>query len=272
MVRSIPPALAPLVEQLELERPSIVSVRQIAELIARTAMRTPTRVAIQRLAERGWLLPTSVRGVWEFAPGERAGAFSDGDPLLPLRAVLAAGPDTSGEHRPSVALGSALWLHDLADRAPDTPEVAIPDSAPVSIPLRRLCRVVHFSAHVPPVRKRGGLPVHTPATILVHMAHRPRDVRSWGSVLENLARLVAAADEPQIHAELAGRPHATRVRLAYLISGVAPALAGRLSATRRGKVYFGPRGSLRHHDARLNVADTVLPVAPGTLAPAPDGV
>ena len=266
MTRSIPPALAPLVEQLELEHPAMVTVPQIAELIARTRMRTPTRVAIQRLAERGWLLPTGVRGVWEFAPGARAGACSDGDPFLPVRAVLAARPDVPADERPCVALGSALWLHDLADRAPEVPEVAVSETGTVSIPLRRLCRVVRFSAHVPPVRMRGGLLVQSPATALVHMAHRPRHVRSWASVLESLARIVAASDEAQILAELAGRPHATRVRLAYLLSGVAPALAGRLGATPRGKVWFGPRGVLRRHDARLQVADTVLPVAPGTLA------
>ncbi len=268
LIRSIPPSLAPLVEQLELERPTTVSVRQITELIARTEMRTPPRVAIQRLAARGWLLPTGIRGVWEFAPGERAGAFSDGDPLLPVRAVLAAASSKSPAHQPSVALGSALWLHDLADRAPEIPEVAIPDKATVSAPLARLCRVVHFSAQVPPVRKRGGILVHTPATILVHLAHRPRDVRSWAGVLDALGRLVAAADEQQIHEELEGRPHATRVRLAYLLSGVAPALASRLGATPRGKVWFGPRRALRHHDARLNVADTVLPVSPRALSSA----
>jgi hypothetical protein len=49
--------------------------------------------------------------------------------------------------------------------------------------------------------------------------------------------------------------------------GVAPALAGRLGALPRGKVWFGPRRPLRRHDARLNVADTVLPVAPHTLLP-----
>ncbi len=248
----------------------MVPVPQIAALMARTAMRTPTRVAIQRLAERGWLLPTGIRGVWEFAPGARAGPFSDGDPFLPVRAVLAAGPDVPADARPCVTLGSALWQHDLADRAPDVPEVAVPETGMVSIPLRRLCRVVRFSARVEPVQLRGGLLVHAPATILVHLAHRPRHVRSWASVLENLARLLAASDEAQIHAELEGRPHATRVRLAYLLSGVAPALAGRLGATPRGKVWFGPRGLLRRHDAQLQVADTVLPVAPGTLAALPD--
>jgi hypothetical protein len=32
------------------------------------------------------------------------------------------------------------------------------------------------------------------------------------------------------------------------------------------KVWFGPRGPLRHHDATWNVADTVLPIRPTDLA------
>ncbi|WP_337171558.1 type IV toxin-antitoxin system AbiEi family antitoxin [Gemmatimonas aurantiaca] len=265
MTRSIPPSLAPLVALLELERPTIVSVPQLTALIGRTVMRTPPRVAIQRLAARGWLLPTGVRGMWEFAPGERAGAFSSGDPLMPVQAALAAASSRVPAQQPSIALGSALWLHDLADRAPDIPEVAMPERAAVPAALARLCRVVHFSAKVAPVRKRGSLLVHTPATILVHLAHRPRDVRSWASILEMLGRLVDAANEAQIHQELAGRPHATRIRLAYLLSGVAPALAERLEPIPRGKVWFGPRRPVRHHDAHLNVADTVLPIPPRTI-------
>ena len=43
---------------------------------------------MHRLARLGWLLPTPVRGTWEFAPAEHAGAIPDADPLLPLKALL----------------------------------------------------------------------------------------------------------------------------------------------------------------------------------------
>jgi predicted transcriptional regulator of viral defense system len=282
MTRSSPPSLAPLIEQLELDRPDAVSVAQVADIIARTKMTTPPRLAIQRLAQRGWLLRTGVRGVWEFAPAERAGAISSHDPLLPLQAALLASANRGGHERardqmhddthkaangPAVALGSALWLHDLVDRAPQTPEVAVPPRAAVSNALDRLCRVIRFRANLPPVRKHG-LPVHSPATVLVHLAHRPSDVRSWASVLDNLSRIIGAADETDVLAELKDRPNATRVRLAYLLSGVAPALADRLNAVPTGKVWFGPRRRLRRHDARLNIADTMLPISPADLEPA----
>ena len=264
LTRSIPRSLAALVTQLELDRPSAVSVEQIAQMSRDTGVTTPPRVAIQRLAARGWLLPTGVRGTWEFAPGDRAGPYSDRDPLLPLRAVLVAEPGVALRDRPAVALGSALWLHDLAERAPDKLEVALPKSAATRMALARLCRVVHFEPVVSPVLKRG-VPVHTAATILVHLAHRPSHVRSWGSVLETLDRLVAAADEQQIVEELHDRPHATHVRLAYLLSGLAPKLVRHLRVKPGTKVWFGGRGALRHHDAVWNVADTLLPTSPASL-------
>jgi hypothetical protein len=52
-------------------------------------VRWPADVAIRRLREHGWLLDLATRGVWEFAPAARAGAYGSGDPLVELRATLA---------------------------------------------------------------------------------------------------------------------------------------------------------------------------------------
>jgi hypothetical protein len=107
-----------------------------------------------------------------------------------------------------------------------------------------------------------GLPVHRPATVLVHLANKPTDVRSWASMLEALPALLARSPAQEIHTELEGRPHATRVRFAYLVSGIAPDLVEKLAIEPRGKVWFGPRRPLRRHDARWGIADTILPAAP----------
>ena len=88
-------------------------------------------------------------------------------------------------------------------------------------------------------------------------------------MLEALPDLIAAAPEDEIARELHGRPHATRVRLAYLTQSVVPMLASALGITPGGKVWFGPRGTLLRHDAAWNVADTILPFAPEALSPAP---
>jgi len=261
MTRSIPPALAPLVERLELERPSMITSEALTAMIRDARIATPPRVAIQRLSERGWLLKTGVRGVWEFAPGERAGAYSARNPFSALQATLMAQPRL----RARAALGSALWLLDFADRAPDRHEVSVPSGEGVPAALKRAYRVVRFEPRLAPAFVQG-VPVHQTATVLVHMAHRPTDVRSWAEMLEHLPKLVAAANESEIREELAGRPNATLVRLAYLLSGSAPDLTARLRIEPAGVVWFGPRRKVRRSDSRWKVVDTVLPFSPAQLS------
>jgi hypothetical protein len=260
MTRTISRSLAPLVELLELERPQTVTTEEMRRLVAEANISTPPHVAIQRLAARGWLLRTGVRGVWEFAPAERAGPYSAGDPFLNLRASLSALPDIPI----AVALGSAMWLLDLTDRGPDRVEVALPPRIPVPLGIKRGYRVTRFATRLGPGRIRD-LPVHRPASILVHLAHHPADVRSWSGVLERLAELLRAAPDSEIHSELNGRPHATKVRLAYLISGIAPDRAAGLGVEPAGVVWFGPRQPVRRFSARWNVADTLLPFSPDEL-------
>ena len=80
--------------------------------------------------------------------------------------------------------------------------------------------------------------------------------------LEVLPDLVSACSEDEIRQELERRPHATHVRLPYLIEPIAPDIVARLSIRPAGKVWFRPRRALRRHDAKWNVADTILPISP----------
>lgn len=261
--RSIPPTLALLLEELELERPKTVTLEKIAEFAKAHVIRTPARILAHRLAQKGWLLETQVQGVWEFAPADRAGPISDADPFLTLRAFLAR------DDLPiAIALGSALWLHNLADRFPHPHEVAIPSGARVPPALGDEYRVVRYDPHLDN-QEVDGLPVHRPATVLVHIAHRPADVTSWAGVLDLLPDLWAACDKEDVEAELCGRPHATHVRLAYLLDTLAPDLIRDLNIMPAGKVWFGPRRPLRRHDSRWNVADTLLPFSPRELGNRP---
>lgn len=254
--RRIPPKLSGLVQELELERPQFVTLEALREMVRTHAIGTKPRIVAHRLRELGWLLDTGIRGVWEFAPADRAGALSSGDPFLTLRAALAREDLGIG-----VALGSALWLHNLADRFPDPHEVAAPRGTAVWQAVSEHYRVVRHKPVLEPV-SLNGLPVHHPATILVHLAERPTDVGSWASVMDALPRLVDACPLEDIRREISGRAHATRVRLAYLLQSMAPKLIEALDITPSGKVWFGPRGTLRRHDARWNVADTILPIDP----------
>lgn len=258
--RTISDGLSSLLAVLELERPSTVTLERIGELAADSGLRTPPRLVAHRLMKRGWLLHTRVPGVWEFAPADRAGPFSESDPFITLKASLAR-----TESPVMVALGSALWLHNLADRHPSPHELAMASGTRVPVALAEDFRVVPFDAKLQPVIL-SGVPVHQPETILLHLAHRPNAVRDWANVLEILPRLVKACRPESIHSELKDRPNATRVRLAYLIDSIAPNLVSDLGISAGGKVWFGPRRSLRRHDARWNIADTLLPFSPRRLS------
>ncbi len=259
--RSIPPSLAPIVAALELERPRLVTSQQLADLSAKAGLRTPTRVIAHRLVAHGWLLPTAARSVWEFAPAERAGAYPDGDPANTVRAVLAAAPSRTV----AVALGSALYLRGLADRGPDQFEVALPLG---QVPPRGLsaCRITRFVAQLSTDFVRE-LPVHRLESVLVHAAHRPRDVRSWEALLEVIGATVASVDSAALVRELSGRPRATAVRLSYLLSGMAPALAKAIMPAGTQRVWFGPRRRVRRYDPARGIADTLLPMSPTDVQP-----
>jgi len=251
--------------ELELDAPEVVTMADLAELVERAGIGTEPRLVAARLRERGWLLPTGTRGVWEFAPAAHAGPIGHGDLYLPLRAALAGRPTLNA----AVCLASAMRAHGLAERAPDRLEVAVPRGTSVPEGLRRRARVVMFEAQLP-LYLLNGVPVHVTATVLVHLAARPADVRGWGDIPDTLADLVATTEPADIDREIAGRPRSVRVRLAYLLQGIAPDLASRLLPPEEGgrsapKVWFGPRGPLKRHSNRFSVADTLLPFDPAEL-------
>jgi predicted transcriptional regulator of viral defense system len=257
--RSLSRQLAPLVAELELRQPVLVTLQELAALAEGVGLRTPPKVVAARLRATGWLLPTGQRGVYEFAPGAHAGPYGHGDPFIDLRAALLA------EHSLSVALHSALWLHGMAERAPDRHELAAPPGSAIPVAVKRRMRVVRFSAQLPAAQV-DQLPVHQAATILVHAATRPGDVRGWTTLAEALPELAARSTADDLDQELIGRPSAVRPRLAYLLGGVAPAIADRLQPTTPSSVtWFGSSRTSRRYDKRFNVADGLLPFDPRTL-------
>ncbi len=258
MTRTIPPTLAPLLELLELERPSVVTVERLAEMARTAGVPGRLNMIVKRLASRGWLLPTAARGSWEFVPADRAGPYSSQDPWLPLRGILTGRPDLPVR----VALGSALWLLDLADRGPDRPEIAVPPGLRLPLTLPTSYRVTRFAPGLP-AQEVQGLPVEAPASLLVHLAERPAAVRSWEAVLAALPRLLERVTAADLAAELKGRTAATRARCGYLLAPYAPDLLANLESAPGGTTWFGPRGPVRRYDARWRVVDTVLPREPG---------
>lgn len=264
--RTLGSSLAQVVEELELAQPVVVTKPDLQSILADRQIKTPASEVARRLRERGWLLPTGQRGVWEFAPGAHAGPYGHGDPLLALRALLAV--DTLPGTQPAACLHSALWLHGLADRAPQPHEVALPPRAHVPASLRRSFRVVRFDAALAP-ELHDGLPTHRIASVLVHLASRPSDVHSWAIVGEALPDAVERVDVDSLRTELAHATNATKSRLGYLLKGQDTAhlsLADLGVRPAEHPVWFGPRSSPGRFDREWNVTDTAFHKPPRTTS------
>lgn len=260
MARSLSPMMGAIVESLETEQPQIVTMEQVRALADRHGIRTDPKVVALRLRRHGWLLETGVRGVWEFAPGAHGGPYGHGDPLAGIKAFMLLHPSLHVR----VALSTAAWATGHADRVPTNVEVAVPPARRATTSLSGVARVTRFEGRLEPIKARGAL-VHRPESVLVHLAHRPADVRSWASVAEWLPDLAQDADRDLVAEELAGRPATTRARLGYLLQRLRPDIADPLAAEVTTKSWFGSRGPLLRHSQRWQVADTVLPFDPASL-------
>jgi len=261
MTRTVSPTEAVVLERLELERPELVTMGDLADMLAEFDIGTPARVFAFRLRAKGWLLETAQRGVWEFAPAELAGPYSSGDPLLPLRSFLAKHPDAQC----ACTFQAAAWAHGLADRVPTRPEVAVAETTMVS-KLPDSLDVSVFAPALPHTDTRG-VPVLAVESVIVHMCAKPNAVRSWASAAEWLADLAAEASADKVAQELADRPKTVAIRTGYLLQGLRPDIATLIdeASPLTSKTWFGSRGRQMRHDPRWQVTDTMLPFDPRTL-------
>jgi predicted transcriptional regulator of viral defense system len=257
MARTLSRSLASIVEALELTQPETITLAELAILAKAAGLHTDPKVLAGRLRDRGWLLPTGTRGVWEFAPGAHAGAYGHGEPTMVLRAALVRNPGLGA----SLALGTAAWAHGLADRLPARLDVAIPREQHIPSGLARETRVTRFTSRLEPASLKH-VPTHRIETVLVHLAAQPNAVHSWSSVQEWLPDAAAEADPKLVRKELANRTKTASVRLGYLLETLRPDISASLQPYVGGKVWFGPRGPLRRHSERWQVADTLLPFDP----------
>ena len=255
-VRTIAPAVADVLELLELDQPLLVNREDLDQARQVVGSSTTTRYLIATLTAQRWLLPLRTRGLWEFAPAARAGAIGAGDPHIELRATLRKRPDLPV----ALAAESAAWLHGLSARSPNQHVI----SAPPGLRLPPALSDYRLIRHEPKLDSQivNGLPVWPITTLLVAMSHRPARYRDWPNVADWLNQAAAKAPEGELRAELGDEPRSTWMRLAYLVDrGDQQELAQRIAATAppgNGPYYLGPRQRRGHHDTRFDVIDSAL--------------
>ncbi|MEC4177070.1 type IV toxin-antitoxin system AbiEi family antitoxin [Adlercreutzia sp. R21] len=260
MSRTIPESLSPILEDLELDRPQLVSLAALRAMCEHHRIGTDPRVVASRLKQKGWLVATPQRGVWEFAPAELAGSYSSADPLLALKAFSIAHPECKNALRGQ----SAAWALGLADRAPSTISVAFEERPKVKMPPD--LAPVTFAPQTP-VRSAKGVSALGPASIVVQMAERPSSVRSWQSAVEWLPDVAFEIDGGELLKELEGRPNSVAQRTGYLLQGMRPDLAAAVADTHAAQVVakMGTSEVPIRYDQRWMVSDALLPFGPREL-------
>lgn len=256
--RSVPRSVAPILEALELEQPVLVTLEKLEALTAETGVGVSGSAAARLLRERGWLLPLRTSGVWEFAPGARAGPIGGGDPFIDLRARL--------ETRPlpvAVAAESAAWIHGLASRSPEPHVIGLlpGEKLPKSLDGFRVVRWAPTSS----TDDVDGLPVWSLDTLLAFMGAKPDRYRDWPNVSEWLTDATRRISVDALRSELADWPRSGWARTSYLLAmGGADRAADELFASApegRGPFHLGPRDRPSRYEHRFEVADHVFPTS-----------
>lgn len=275
--RPIPRSVAAVLAELELLAPETVDRTLIGQALAAASdpdAGSPARVdeVIDRLRRAGWLLPLRTRGVWEFAPASRSGAFRSGDPFTELRAYLRHHPQDAAV----VAMESAAFRRGLAQHPPSREVIA------VDVSVRRdgaLGSYRHVTMTLGPRAWTpcDAVPTHTVEALLVAMASKPGGYRDWPNVglwladagtqitngPEGDASGLAASGVTGVIELLEEAPIAAWARAAYLLRvGHQPDAARALLAAAPGRpsgpVYLGPRSEAKTYDASTGVYDALL--------------
>jgi len=255
--RSVPSSLAPIIEELELRQPKLVTKAYLESLIAERNLKLRPEEVSHRLQKQGWLLSLKTKDAWEFAPASRAGKIGSGDPFIELRATLYHRPDLPA----AIAYDSAAWLHGFARRPPDKDVLSIPSHI-VPPPALRGFRITHLQGQIDPVQI-DELPIWSVETLIVLMGERPMSYRAWPTVMEWLREATSRVDYDLILKELSGRGSATWARTGYILEAggrkdLGEKIHQQLDPSRKGPFYLGPRNSPGKVDRRWDVRDSIL--------------
>jgi hypothetical protein len=263
MARSLPRSLADIVEQLELDQPSVVTLTDLANLARETGRDDSgeldddrVRTVAYELQRRGWLGPLRTRNAWEFIPGARAGAYGSGDRLIELRAQLAINPEV-----PFVlAMDSAATLLGLAQHLPDNETIAAPSGTRIPKGLRGW-RIVHITFPDTGTEERDGLPVWSLDALLAGIATRPSSYHDLAGLGQWLPTCGQRIDYQRLTECLVGAAASTTQRAIYLLGSAGRRdLAERLAEQHppRGPVWFSTRKPGSRQDSLSKVADADL--------------
>ncbi|MEA1978738.1 MAG: type IV toxin-antitoxin system AbiEi family antitoxin [Chloroflexota bacterium] len=255
--RSVPSSLAPIIEELELRQPKLVTKAYLVDIIEDRGLNLNPDDVSHRLQQQGWLLSLKTKDAWEFAPASRAGKIGSGDPFMELRATLYH----RKELQVAVAYESAAWLHGFSRHPPEKDVISLPSEIDPPPALKGF-RITHIQGQSDPVQI-DQLPIWSVETLIVLMGDRPMSYRAWPTVMEWLGEATSRADYGLILKELSGRGTATWARTGYILEAggrddFGEKIRQQLDPSRKGPFYLGPRNSPGKVDKRWDVRDSIL--------------
>jgi len=258
--RSLPKRLAGMVEQLELDQPRVVAMPELARIAVETGACQSIQDApklVYWLQELGWLGKVRTKGVWEFYPGARAGAYGSGDRFIEFRAQQAVHPDWPGV----LAMESAASLLGLSQHVPNREVVALPKT---SVLPKAMGGWRCVTVDLPPQGRaiHDGLPHWNLDGLVAGIAIRPSGYTDLAGLAQWLPDVGPQLDAGAIAACLRDAPAAAWQRTAYLarIAGAIP-LAEELLAAHPPAIpawFGGTRAAGAHYDPVTKVSDVSL--------------
>lgn len=261
VARTIGRSTAEVVEQLELDGDLVVTLARLADVL-RQGGQEPDDAAVRRVAydlqRGGWLGPLRTRGVWEFLPGARGGAFGSGDRFIEFRAQRAVNPGWCG----TLAMESAASVLGLAQRIPEREVVALDAASALPKALEGQWRFVRLAMPADGRTVRDSLPTWTLEGLIVGIATRPSSYQDLPGLGQWLPEAAGRVNADIVISLLAEARSATRQRAAYLL-GAGGNVEGRSSILTAypatSAVWFGPRvGGAGVFDSEAQVNDTAL--------------
>ena len=228
---------------------------------------------IRQMSDTGWLIPTDTRGIWEFAPGSRAGSFQSSNTFMPLKAALTKRPDL----QVAVTMESAAFLHRLSEHSPRKGVIAVPKGTARK---GSLARYRHVNVQLPAsaISYINDIPVHTISGLLVAMSMRPLSYRDWPNVRKWLPiacnRIITASNEEPgslggeggLLSLLQDQSTAVIARVAYFFrvsqhDPISRRILAIISEPYEGPIYLGSRDSVgmyASYDSVTKVYDNLI--------------
>jgi hypothetical protein len=254
--RTLGSSLAPIVAELELRRPRVVTKRLLDAVAAEVGSPLNAPAIAERLVRQGWLLPLRTQDSWEFVPGARSGRYSSGDQWIELRALLIHHPDAPV----AIAFESAVWEFGYTSHQPANPVLGHRPGwhRPASLSVRTSSYDWRL-----PTGDADGLPLWQPATTLAAIAHRPSAQGDWANADDWLPETFRATTPQDLLFEASERGVAVLARLGHLAEW-----SGRGDIADRVEVllpstptvtYLGPRDRRGTWVKRWHLYDSLLP-------------